>query len=289
MKSQDGDMLKHHFKDVHGIQHSCPPIVAASADLTRASHHIIDSLDSNLEDFDSERTLYECIIDDCGFTCPSSQELRAHERTHNQMVKINSSLKYSVIDPDEGIYFVRTTSRGNDFKVHVNLSKRTCSNGSCFNDRTLICRHMRSLNVADNAVEAVNHVIEEDEFEAQNDDGIDGNSLHVKRVIAESKRTQILALQDAANVDCKPFVIECSECPSSVRNFSVFSSNSERAYVKVIFSGREAGNRSTWNCDICPDKCIHIWTCIWIAMINSSNSNIQGSNDQNDFPNKYSK
>ena len=52
--------------------------------------------------------MFQCIFDGCTSLFRTTSELIMN-------------LKSSLIDEEEGIYFVRSTLKGQDFKVHVNL------------------------------------------------------------------------------------------------------------------------------------------------------------------------
>lgn len=293
VKSTEGDLLKHHFESVHGIQRKHTIIIPDPVEepCPSAISETVASLDIMLdEDRDSAETFYQCIVEDCPVICHDSQSIRAHERTHGNAKKADSSLKYMAIDPDGGIFFVRVAPRGCDYKVHVNLSRKYCSGSNCLRDKTLICRHLRSIKVSQNAVEPIFHNIEEEADTSEDTTDDSTINVSIKRIISASKRAEIIALQHAAASQCKPFVVEWSESPASIRNFSVFSSDSERAYVKVIYSRHGDGNHTTWHCDVCPmNKCIHVWTSIWISTVHSSTPREPNPINQNGFGYKYSK
>ena len=195
VQSNEFVCMKAHYDVAHAVKRIEPAIICQPLDPITASAAIenetVNSLNHVIDNTEDRRDVsYQCMVETCSFICADSQILRAHERTHGALEKAESSLKFVTIDPDEGIFFVRTTTRGNDYKVHVNMNRKLCSSTQCFNGNTLICRHIRSLSVARNAVEGIHHSIDDDL-----DDSSASNSRSIiKRMISEEKRSEILWL-----------------------------------------------------------------------------------------------
>ena len=200
----------------------------------------------------------ECFYEGCGKTFFSTSELNRHERTHS--ARSSMTLKSCVVDEDGDFYLVRVTGKGQDFKVHVRLNPPLCSNRACNSFRDdgsqLICRHIRS---------AMSSEKSECEYYTLNDDMFEGLPFS-DEVVADLK-----LLQEEAEFCLRPFIAESSETKATSRHFSVFVSESERAYVRMTVTN---GDRHNWKCDFCPKEiggnCVHVHACMVVFYATSA-------------------
>ena len=215
------------------------------------------ALEVDEEDFNemntSSRRLYECIHEGCGRRFNSTSELNRHERTH---LAANRAwhLKSFLLDEEEGLFFVRTTTKGQDFKVHVNIKSGTCDNKDCLTSKedgsTLICRHIRSARSGNYS---------NCDFFNLTDELIENSHFSME------KKFSLRSLQDEADSNLKPMLAEQSDEKTNARHFSVFVTISERAYVKLT----SPGNVTAWKCSYCSKElnsnCVHIHAAMIIV------------------------
>ena len=204
-----------------------------------------------------------------------------HEKTHQTVDHSSLFLKSSLIDEEEGICFVRSTLKGQDFKVHVNVKSGECSNSECnliniIDDSLLICRHVRSARLGRFNV---------CEFFKMTEELIENSRFSL------DKKNALKLIQEAADSDLKPLIAEFSESKDSSRHFSVFATRTERAYVKLVVSSRSVAHSENWNCDTCPremnSNCVHIHAAMCIAH-SESRANVSDSSSD-EMIGKYSK
>lgn len=173
------------------------------------------------------------------------------------------------IDEEEGIYFVRSTWKGQDFKVHVNIKTGSCSNTECnlvgFEDSVIVCRHVRSSR-AGNLVDC--------NFYNLSDEQIEQTRFSVE------KKNALKNIQEAADEDQKPLISEWSESKDTSRHFSVYSSKSDRVYLKVMITP----NSSNWKCDTCSKEttsnCVQIYAAMCVAQRDSEAIRVDGSSSR---------
>lgn len=198
-----------------------------------------------------------CTVESCQMTTEYRSQMTRHERTHTTDSINCNILKSAVVDATEQIYLVRSAVKGSDFKVHVNLRNETCRSRECIrsasNSEKLICRHVRSAQLSSSSV---------CEFHCITVDMVDASNL------SQDKKHAVTELIMSAEEEQKPLIAEFSEDRRKIRNFSVYSSNSKRAYVRSFFNERNGQQCQAWTCDICSDisrsNCVHIYCAMII-------------------------
>lgn len=242
--------------------------LSTSVDNADVPSEEIINIDDNFvaEDFDDipgpRKRNYECTIEGCSKTFQFISSAKRHESTHSAASIQGCILKNTLVDAAEQIYLVRKTSRGSDYMVHVNLKEGSCRNSDCIASASinpneiLICRHARSAQSNDSSA---------CDFHSITTELIESSTL------SQTAKVAIVDLKNASEEELKPLIAEFSEDKTKFRNFSVYSTNSERAYVKCYFTDRNGQLNQAWSCDICSDNlksnCVHIHCAMIITIV----------------------
>jgi len=186
--------------------------------------------------------------------------------------------------------FVRGNACGSDHRLHVYQSRGRyeCSRSTCNltngvvsdNDVVFECDHIRCakqiLSGNDSFCQAGSTFL----FSRNIDE-------RILRSIPQDMFTKVLDLfEEARDLDL-PFIVECSERASVLRNFSVYAYMSgERVNVRYF------GNDRRWICSGsgCDDhRCVHISACKCVTERNQHNYNSEGTNDvsQTDYSKEF--
>ena len=249
--------IKIHLRD-RDLNRISPTLLAAQIAPNNENILYLEAEESDFPAIGSRQKMFQCIFDGCTSLFRTTSELNRHEKTHQTVEHSSLFLKSSLIDEEEGICFVRSTLKGQDFKVHVNVKHGECSNSECnmirIDDSLLICRHVRS---------ARSGRFTECEFFKLTEELIENSRFSL------DKKNALKLMQEAADSDLKPLIAELSESKDSSRHFSVFATKTERAYVKLIISSRSVAHSENWKCDACPKdmntNCVHIHAVMCIA------------------------
>ena len=254
VRTKDKNILLDHIVQHLRDQYLLRPIAIAPQPANSTSPTLeFDEGDYNQMNNSSRRS-YECFNEGCGRRFNSPSELNRHENTHTSTAATLNALKSFLIDEDEGLFLVRSTYKGQDFKVHVNIKSGTCENRDCLTSvadgSSLICRHIRSARSGNYAnCELFN--LSEELIENSN--------------FSSEKKVSLRSIQEEAEIDLKPLIAEQSDDRTKIRHFSVFVTKSERAYVKMASSLRVI----TWKCGFCSNEisnnCVHVHAAMIIV------------------------
>jgi len=198
-KSRLLEHIRIHLRDFH-LNRITPTLLAAQTAPNNANNSYLEAEEIDFATIGGRKKMFQCILDGCTCLFRSTSELNRHEKTHQTVDHFPLFLKSSLIDEEEGICFVRSTLKGQDFKVHVNVKSGECSNSECnlinIDDSLLICRHVRSARLGR---------FTECEFFKMTEELIENSRFSL------DKKNALKLIQEAADSDLKPLIAEFSE------------------------------------------------------------------------------